>query len=154
MKIDKKSELLKKQLEPFFEDRREVNFAYLFGSSAEGSETLLSDIDIAVSVEKSMLEERNYSYGYAAHLTALLMQLLKTNRVDVAILEEAPPALKYVVFSRGLLLFRRDRDQEMKAFVKAFHEYQDTAPLRRIQQFYLQKYLKNLGSFSDRGRSS
>ena len=145
------SENLKRDLAAFFEKRQEINSAYLFGSLTAGSSTPISDTDIAVSVDKDSLKEGNYPYGYAAHLTSCLMHLLRTNRVDVLLLEDAPPVLKHRVFTQGVLVFCRNPLEERGAFVRAFRQYQDTAPLRRIQQFYLDRYLKNLGAPSGRG---
>jgi len=36
----------------FFADIQEIKFAYLFGSTVEGKETALSDVDVAVYLEE------------------------------------------------------------------------------------------------------
>lgn len=144
-------EALKNKLSSFFKDHQEVIFAYLFGSAAEGRTTPLSDIDIAVSVDPAQIDETRHPYGYGAHLTSCLMGLLQTNRIDLVILNEASPTLQHQVFSRGVRVFCRDPNLERQAFVNAFHRYQNTRPLRQVQEFYLRRYLKALGSPSRNG---
>ncbi|MCM8775346.1 MAG: nucleotidyltransferase domain-containing protein [Candidatus Omnitrophica bacterium] len=136
---------IKEKLAAFFETREEVISAYLFGSVVSDRATLVSDIDIAVACDFSCVRESQYPYGYQAGLTSHLMHLLGSNRVDLVLLNEASPTLKHRIFTRGTLVFCRNPEFEKQAFVRAFHEYQDTARLRKIQFFYLKRYLKSLG---------
>jgi predicted nucleotidyltransferase len=48
------------------------------------------------------------AFGYAADLTAQLMRALGTNRVDVVILNEAPPLLYHRVLRDGVRILSRD----------------------------------------------
>jgi predicted nucleotidyltransferase len=73
------------------EGRAEVLEAYLFGSAARDEARPHSDVDVAVYVDPE--GEPPGSYGYAAELTALLMQTLGRNDVDVVILNAASPLL-------------------------------------------------------------
>ena len=47
-------------------------------------------------------------YGYAAELTALLMQHLATNAIDVVVLNHAPPLLYHRVLRDGHRVVSRD----------------------------------------------
>ena len=145
-------ESVKQKLASFFARREEVAFAYLFGSCARERVTSLSDIDVAVFVIEKLIRESRYPYGYASHLTSELMSALQTNRVDLVILNEAPPALKYNIFTHGTPIFCRDRELERQVYVNAFHHYQDTAPLRQTQHHYFVRYLRNLGAPASHGQ--
>lgn len=144
-------ETLKQKLIAFCEKRGEISFAYLFGSSVQGRTTPLSDIDIGVFISEVKVEEKKYPYGYEAHLASCLMSAFQTNRIDLVLLNEAPPLLQYQTFTQGILVYCRDPLLEQRVFVDVFRHYQDTVPLRRIQQFYLTRYLKNLGASSVHG---
>ncbi len=144
---------LKQKLAAFFEMRMEVVFAYLFGSVACDRATPISDIDVAVAVDFSRIHAADYPYGYQAGLTSHLMHVLNSNNVDLVLLNEAAPAVKYRIFTSGISVFCRNLELERKAFIRAFQQYQDTAPLRKIQMFYLQRYLKGLGESRFHGRS-
>jgi predicted nucleotidyltransferase len=70
-------------------NRPEVLEAYLFGSTARGEQQEHSDVDVAVYVDRDAAPPT--IFGYAADLTADLMRALGTNRVDVVVLNDAPP---------------------------------------------------------------
>lgn len=144
-------ETLKNKLAAFFETRDEILFAYLFGSTVTGRTTPLSDIDIAVFINPSKILKGTYRYDYASYLTSALMGLLQTNRTDLVVLNDAPPLLQHRIFTQGLRIFCRESETEKCAFVRAIHQYQDTAPLRRIQAYYLNRYLKGLGPTRSHG---
>ena len=102
-------ETLKRKLASFSEKREEIMFAYLFGSFVRGQTTPLSDMDIAVSVNQEKIRGAHYPYGYEAHLTSCLMSALESNRIDLVLLNEAPPLLRYQIFMQGVLVYSRDR---------------------------------------------
>ena len=86
--------------------RDEVLEAYLFGSRAAGRAQAHSDVDIAVFVDESAL--RRQDYGYAAQLTTYLMSALGSNRIDVVVLNRAPPLLYHRVLRDGRRILSRD----------------------------------------------
>jgi uncharacterized protein len=86
--------------------RSELREAYLFGSHALGLAQPHSDIDVAVYVDEHALGTSGY--GYAAELTAYLMQQLATNAIDVVILNHAPPLLYHRVLRDGHRVLSRD----------------------------------------------
>jgi predicted nucleotidyltransferase len=97
---------LERRLVRALEPRAEILEAYLYGSQAKGRAQAHSDIDVAVYVDAS--RARDGGYGYPAELTAHLMSALATNRVDVAILNRAPPVLYHRVLRDGRRLLARD----------------------------------------------
>jgi len=92
-------------LRAFFDSREEVDEAYLYGSQVREQAGPLSDIDVAVHVEPARQAEA--CFGYQAELGAALMSLLGTNRVDVVLLDRAPPLLYHRVLRDGIRLMAR-----------------------------------------------
>ena len=88
------------------ERRPEVLEAYVFGSFARAEEQPHSDIDAAVYVDPKAIEQGGL--GIDAAIAADLIQALGTNRVDVVLLNAAPPLLYHRVLRDGLRLFARD----------------------------------------------
>lgn len=85
--------------------REEVLEAYLFGSRATGRAQPHSDIDVAVYLEEH--RSTGLPYGHAAELTSYLMSALRTNLVDVAVLNRAPPVLYHRVLRDGRRILSR-----------------------------------------------
>lgn len=118
-------------LRTWFEARREVLDAYLFGSRARGNAQPHSDVDIAVYVDAAAAPES--PYGYAAGLTADLAAALGTDRVDVVILNDAPPLLYHRVLRDGFRLMTRDPRSTTTREGRALSRYCDYVPqLRKI----------------------
>jgi predicted nucleotidyltransferase len=88
------------------ESRSEVLEAYLFGSRATGRSQPHSDIDVAVYVDAPRAAEG--AYGYTAGLTAHLMAALGSNKIDVVVLNRAPPVLYHRVLRDGRRILTRD----------------------------------------------
>ncbi len=65
-----------------------------------------SDIDVAVYVDER--RAAGPAYGYAAELTAFLMAALRTNQVDVVVLNRAPPVLYHRVLRDGRRILSRN----------------------------------------------
>jgi uncharacterized protein len=87
--------------------RAEVLEAYLYGSHALGRAQPHSDIDIAVYVDPNAPLEAS-AYGYAAELTAHLMQSLQTDAIDLVVLNQVPPMLYHRVLRDGRRILSRD----------------------------------------------
>ncbi len=71
------------------------------------------------------------------------MSVFGSNKVDVVILNDAPPLLTYEgVIQGGRLLFEQDRLVRIRFEVRTFQEYVDTAPLREVQSRYLKEAIR------------
>jgi len=103
------------KLKGYFDRRKEVAFAFLFGSQARGSATKLSDVDIAVYFypEKRRPLEYEEDVFYAtedeiwADLERLLkkeVELLVLNRVSASIAASAIRGIPLVINDWGLYL--------------------------------------------------
>jgi len=115
--------------------KQKVVLAYLFGSQAKGKVGPLSDIDIAVYFdEKISFDER-----FALRLRTLgkLMDLFKTNELDLIVLNDAPPLLAHRILKEGSLIFSDSEDVRLEYEVKAVLKYLDWKP-------YLDKYTEEV----------
>ncbi len=106
------------------ERRPEVLEAYLFGSHATGRAQAHSDIDVAVYVA----EVPNAPFGYEAQLATDLMSALGENRVDVVLLNRAPPLLYHRVLRDGVRLLSRDPRAMTVREGRALSRYCDYLP--------------------------
>lgn len=112
--------LIKELREVLARDER-VDFAWLFGSAARCEDGPLSDIDVAVLLSPSIAPQDRLD------VAAALWENLERRcpRVDLVILEEAPPALRHRVFREGILLVERDERRRVAFEAKAIQEYLD-----------------------------
>ena len=98
------TESLSARLAEVLSGRPEILEAYLFGSTARGTAQPHSDVDVAVFVSAVP----DLPFGYEATLAAALMSALGQDRVDVVLLNRAPPLLYHRVLQDGARLLSRD----------------------------------------------
>ena len=87
----------------YLENQPEVRFAYLFGGLAAGRRGPLSDIDLAV-----YLGERNRLSRIKIKLLNNLIDLLRTEEIDLVILNTAPLPLAYRILKNKSILMDRE----------------------------------------------
>ncbi len=99
--------------------------AYLFGSLARGTAGPLSDIDVGLLVSDG-------SEGEAACARTMdaLCRRLRTSRVDIVSLADAPVPLRYRVVRDGLLVACRDAASVERFVAETVLHYLDFKPLR------------------------
>lgn len=88
---------------------KNITALYLFGSSLSGYLNPLSDLDLAVLIDKKIpgdkfLEEYLKIFGIAA-------DVLKVDELDLLILNQAPLRIAHNILKTGTLLFCNDRMQ-------------------------------------------
>lgn len=118
---------LSEKLKEYFVQRDEIRLVYIFGSVAKGCANKLSDIDVAVFISES--STKDYPYGYRAQIIADLMKILKTNNVDLVVLNRASSFLRFQVLRYGKPIFCRSELERVKFQVRTFNEYNDTKRL-------------------------
>ena len=107
----------------------EVVFAYVFGSYGLERPGPLSDVDIAlylISAERIWKKKMK--------LIGDITSILKTNEVDLVILNETPLSLCYQVLRTGNLLFSKDEALRIGFISTVYDMYCDTEPLRQFAQ--------------------
>jgi predicted nucleotidyltransferase len=120
------------ELKVCFAGRADVSLAYLFGSVARGQAGPLSDVDVAVLLD----DAPGADTCFRARLEVIgdLMSLLHVDDVDVLILNQAPPTLRYAVVRDGVLLFARRHQDAVTFRVRTLNEYSDFAPMIAMHQ--------------------
>ncbi len=154
-KIEHNVRSLLPELSAYFATRPEVEFAYLFGSYGEGSETPLSDLDIAVFFSdgllgedriKSLVSGRTHGgehFDIRLKMMADISHLLKTDEIDLVILNEADLCLSYQVVSTREVLFERNPTLRTEFEAQILDRYLDSEPVRRVQNEYFLQRIKD-----------
>ena len=111
-----------------------IIFAYIFGSYAQSTIRKNSDIDIAIYLNKDI--DIDTYLGAKMNLSETLKR-----EVDLIILNNATPLLKYEIYKNSILLFNRDKTLENKYKVKTLFEYND---IKRYLDLSYDKAIKRL----------
>ncbi|MBW2222341.1 MAG: nucleotidyltransferase domain-containing protein [Deltaproteobacteria bacterium] len=119
--IDEIKGILKK----YFQKHTEIEVAYIFGSVTQGRTSSLSDIDIAVITDSQQIKEETYRYGYKAEILTDLIKLLKTNDVDLVILNEVNTLLKHRVLYFGKLIYSKNERKRIAFQTETINKYND-----------------------------
>lgn len=98
---------------------------YLFGSLARGRAAPRSDVDLAVLLTADHPPRRGLE------LQGTLRPAVSPRRLDLVILNDAPPSLAYRVIRDGTLLVGADRAEVAHHREEVVRRYLDLAPLRR-----------------------
>jgi uncharacterized protein len=122
---NKSFESVKKTLADYFERHPEIEVAYIFGSVAQRKSSELSDIDLAILVDRQQVNETAYRYGYKAEIITDLIRLLKTNKVDLVILNEANTLLKHRVLYNGKLIHSKNESKRIQFQTSTIDKYVD-----------------------------
>ena len=110
----------------------EIQEAYLFGSRATGRATAISDIDVAVYIDRPLAPAAS-AYGYAADLAARLGRAIGRDDVEVVVLNDASPLLYHRAITGGVRILSRDLRATTTREGRALSRYCDYVPqLRRI----------------------
>lgn len=94
--------LFEQELTNFFRTVDNVDLAYLFGSMITGHANELSDVDIAVMLDEN-LSKKDMLY-VQLDLISELSRVLKSNKIDLVVLNDAPLLLKYNIIKNGHVL--------------------------------------------------
>lgn len=123
---------IEQKLFQYFSTRPEIKLGYVFGSLSKGGEHRLSDIDIAILVEEEKVP-RGEPYGYKAMIISDIMALLKTDKVDLVVLNEAPLILCFRVVYEGIVVYSIDEKMRVEFETKVMSLYFD-------RQYYYRRH--------------
>ena len=76
-----------------------VKLAYLFGSAARDEMGKLSDVDIGVYLDESLSSDERFKFQL--ELMSRLASALKTDKVDLIVINDAPLLLNYNIIKYG-----------------------------------------------------
>ncbi|WP_239450959.1 type VII toxin-antitoxin system MntA family adenylyltransferase antitoxin [Methanosarcina horonobensis] len=91
-----------------------VILAYLFGSTVRGEANCLSDIDIAVLDIAVLFDNtltKKEAFDLQLRLIVDLGDLLKTNNVDLVVLNDSPLLLAFNIIRNGIILKSDERER-------------------------------------------
>jgi hypothetical protein len=106
-----------------------VRLMYAFGSAAGHVAGPLSDVDVAVLLDARL------DWDAERELRGCLDAV--SSRVDLVILNDAPPALRFEIVTSGQCLFARDPREQAEFEIVSLSRFLDFQPMRRVQQQYL-----------------
>jgi len=112
MVAPKKNEVLVRKLEEYFSTRKDVAFAFLYGSQAKANATKLSDIDVAVYFypkarhpieyeEEVFYDSEDEIWGELEKILTREVELLVLNRAPAHIAATAIRGIPVVIHDRG-----------------------------------------------------
>jgi len=119
-----------RRITAYFRGRDEVSALYIFGSAANGRQTVESDIDIAVLINDHKKGNRTHESLRKAYCAA--SPKLSIRPVDIVIMNAAPPFLKHRIIKTGKVLFDRNRRLRGRFTASAIIEYLDYKPIEDI----------------------
>ncbi|MCY4508847.1 MAG: nucleotidyltransferase domain-containing protein [Acidobacteria bacterium] len=110
-----------------------VRLAWLFGSRARGAARRDSDVDIAVLVGDASTAGPGAVKDTMFRVIGALGTVVRSDLIDLVLLDRAPPLLRHRVIRDGVLLYARS-DAERARFVRrTLREYLDLEPRLREQ---------------------
>lgn len=112
-----------------------VVFCYLFGSHGRGNPGPASDYDIALYLDPAVKSSKYFDRKL--DIMGVFNSLLRTDHLDIVILNEAPNLLAMSVIQEGKILMDRDRSMRVDFETKVSMQYMDYLP-------YAKRYIQTL----------
>ncbi len=119
------------QLRAALESDSAIAAVYLFGSSARGTATGVSDVDIGILIHSGIDESRYFDLKL--DFLSRIMAVLMTEKVDVVILNRAQLHLAYEIVSHGNLLLDRESRQRSAFEADRIGRFLDFKPFLQVQ---------------------
>ena len=97
---------LKTKLEPLFKKEPSIGVVYLYGSYAQGKQSSLSDVDLAIYfTEQNKVKRHDLLFSISSKISGVL----NTDKTDVSSLNDLEGIeLKYQIISQGHVIFERE----------------------------------------------
>jgi predicted nucleotidyltransferase len=123
----------KKELTEYFSSKDSVILAYLFGSTVRGDAGRLSDVDIGVLLDEKIPKKDRFDLELK--LMSDIAILIKKNKIDLIILNEAPLLLAYNIIKSGIIL-KSDEVERVKFETKILSMYLD-------EKYYIKRHTED-----------
>lgn len=121
--------------------RYPVALAYLFGSEARGQTTPLSDIDVAVYLDR--LDGSPHRDEWTRMYLPLLAELRQIEpKIDLVYVNDASPLLGHRIVREGKLLYARDETTRVIMEARLLQRYFDHQNLYAIRDRYLYRRIR------------
>ncbi len=125
----------------------EVELACLFGSHAAGRARPESDIDVGIQVSAEVAGDE---HAALARLFDRLGAVARSDRLDLVLLNSAPPLLRHRILATGRLLFARRPEARVRFATRTIRDYRDMQVRR---EFFYRRRLEHLREGTVDGRS-
>ena len=110
---------------------------YAFGSLAESNLKPLSDLDFGILLSDSL--DKHERFQKSIELIGILNEALKTDEVDLVVLNNDPMRFAFHVLKTGTLLYCRDQNRLIDFTEKTRKMYLDFKPARdRFDRAFLE----------------
>ncbi|MEN4017557.1 MAG: nucleotidyltransferase domain-containing protein [Methanobacterium sp.] len=124
-----------KEVKEFLQKQDYVELTYLFGSVALQRAGKLSDVDLAVFLDESL--DKKEKFRKKLRLIADLEDILKIDRLDLVIMNDAPLSLNFEIIKANYPLFIRNKDLKVDLEQYIISRYLD-------RQYYDKRWADNL----------
>ena len=124
-----------KEVKEFLQKQDLVELAYLFGSVAMQRAGKLSDVDLAIFLDESL--DKKERFKIKLRLISDLENILKTDRLDLVIMNDAPFSLNFEIIKASYPLFIRDKNLKVDLEQYILSRYLD-------RQYYDKRWADNL----------
>jgi predicted nucleotidyltransferase len=119
-----------KELIEYFTNKDSVILAYLFGSTVRGDAGRLSDVDIGILLDEKLSKKDRFDLELK--LMGEIAILIKKNKIDLIVLNEAPLLLAYNIIKSGIIL-KSDETERVKFEIKILSMYMD-------ERYYIKRH--------------
>jgi predicted nucleotidyltransferase len=124
-----RSELIPKAVRKVVAEFAEISLVYLFGSQVTDNVGPLSDIDLGILVDHSVL-----STELQIRLAHEFASALGTDQIDIVLLNRTPVELAFSVIAQGELLYERSLAEKVEYEATVMSRYYDYLPILRAQR--------------------
>lgn len=133
-----KIQTMNMELKEFFQGKKFVELAYLFGSAAKGKYRKLSDIDIGVYLSENLSQKGKNQKRL--ELIAGLTTLLKSDKVDLVVMNGASAAVNFEIIKANAPIFVRNRELKLDVEQRIMSSYLDRKfHEERLNKAFLEK---------------
>ena len=119
-----------KELIEYFSSKDSIIIAYLFGSTVRGDAGKLSDVDIGIMLDEKISKKDRFDLELK--LMGEIAILIKRNKIDLIVLNEAPLLLAYNIIKSGIIL-KSDETERVKFETKILSMYMD-------EKYYIKRH--------------
>ncbi|HHT9113358.1 MAG: nucleotidyltransferase domain-containing protein [Planctomycetes bacterium] len=114
-----------------------ADIIFLFGSVLSDSFREDSDIDIGIYFESIRYDKNS--------VCNTIIDFFKTERIDVAFLNEASPLLLYQVVKKGKLMAYKSYLKMVEFQLRCLKKYWETSKFRKMKERVLKDYIERMG---------
>ncbi len=111
------------KLTDFFSKQEHVKLVYLYGSAAKGKAGKLSDVDIGILLDDSLNKKERFDFQLK--LIGDLAEILKTEKIDLVVMNDVPNSLNFEIIKTKCPLFVRDRMEKTDFEHRVLSRYLD-----------------------------